>query len=73
MPKRKSASPTHRALSWRDYNDSLHRSFPAQPNPESLRPDSGTVINAISGSPEARAIVDAYAFRFPVRILAVLD
>jgi hypothetical protein len=72
MPKRKSA-PTRRALTWRDYSDSLHRSFPCRPDPESLHPGPETVLNAVAGSPEARAIVDAYAFRFPVRILAVLD
>jgi hypothetical protein len=63
---------TTRKLSWRDYNDASHRSFPNQPSPESLHPGPQTVLSAICGSPEARAIMNIYAFRFPVTIVEVL-
>jgi|HubBroStandDraft_5_1064220.scaffolds.fasta_scaffold640178_1 hypothetical protein len=58
MPKRKPTRPRH---SWRDYEDRLHRSFPSMQNPESLHPGSATVIAAVCGSPEHRAIVVAYS------------
>ncbi len=63
---------TARKLSWRDFADSAHRSFPAQPNPESLHPGPSTVERAVSADDEARAIIDSYAFRFPVTIVEVL-
>lgn len=34
--------------------------------PESLNPSPATVERAILGVPEAAAIIDSYAFRFPV-------
>jgi hypothetical protein len=70
MSKPKKA--TRRALTWRDISDSHHRTFPSQPSPESLHPGPDTTLRAICGSPESRAVVDAYAFRFPVTIVAVL-
>jgi hypothetical protein len=59
--------------SWRDLDDRHHRSFPTQPNPESLHPDADTVFHAVCGSPEARAITDSYAFRFPVTTLTLSE
>jgi hypothetical protein len=63
MAKKKSTPPKR---SWRDLDDRHIRSFPTQPNPESLHPDAGTVFHAICGNPEARAITDSYAFRLRV-------
>jgi len=48
------------------------RSFTSQPSPESLHPGPDTVLSAVSGNPSARAILDSYAFRFPVTIVEVL-
>lgn len=56
--------------SWRDYSDSLHRGFSRLPSPQSLHPDADTVFAAVSGDRHSRAIVDAYAFRFPVTVVA---
>jgi hypothetical protein len=58
--------------SWRAYDDSRHRSFPSWPSPQSLHPNADTVISAVSGDRNARAIADAYAFRFPVTVAEVL-
>jgi hypothetical protein len=66
----KAKSP--RKPTWRDYEDALHRTFPARPNPESLHPGASTVERAITGNLEARAIMDSYAFRFPVTVVEVL-
>ena len=66
MPKLKTKKTATRKPTWRFYPDGLHRSFPAQPNPESLRPGVSTVERAVSGNAEAQAILDSYAFRFPV-------
>ena len=52
--------------SWRDLDDRHHRSFPAQPNPESLHPDAETLFRSVCGNAEARAITDSYACRLPV-------
>jgi hypothetical protein len=67
MAKPKKSAPPKR--SWRDLDDRHHRSFPTQPSPESLHPDATTVLNAVCGNAEARAIADSYAFRFPVTTL----
>jgi hypothetical protein len=72
VPKmKKKSKSTRRTITWRDYPDHLHRRFSQQPNPESLRPDHDTVLAAICGNPESRAIIDSYAFRFPVTVMAV--
>jgi hypothetical protein len=62
-----------RKLSWRDYSDDAFRTFPAPPNPESLHPGPATVDRAVAGKEESRAIIDSYAFRFPVTIVEDLD
>jgi hypothetical protein len=64
---------TTRKLTWRDYADAVHRSFPSMPSPESLHPGPSTVERAVSGDDEARSIIDAYAFRFKVTIREVLQ
>jgi hypothetical protein len=71
MSTKTKKQPT-RKPTWRDYSDSLHRSFTLRPNPESLHPGEDTVLRAISGNEEARAILSSYAFRFPVTTQAVL-
>jgi hypothetical protein len=63
---------TTRKLTWRDYDDSTHRRFTSHPSPESLHPGPQTILSAVCGNPGARAILDSYAFRFPVTIVAVL-
>lgn len=73
MSRRKrssAAQPKPQRLSWRSYDDRSHRSFPAMPSPRSLHPDADTVIAAVSGNPEARAIVASYACHLPVTIVA---
>jgi len=75
MPKPKpapSARPTAKQKV-RRWTDAFDRSFPSWPSPESLHPGPQTVLGAVCGSPEQRAIVDAYAFRFPCTIVEVLD
>lgn len=68
----KKIKPTPR--SWRDVSDSQHRSFTTRPNPESLHPGVATVERAaMTSNPEARAIIDSYAFRFPVTIVEVIN
>jgi hypothetical protein len=71
MPKK--SKSTRRTITWRDYPDHLHRRFTQQPNPESLRPDHDTVLAAVCGSPEARAITASYSCNLPVRIVEVLQ
>jgi hypothetical protein len=65
-------SKTSHKTTWRDYSDANHRSFTTRPNPESLHPSASTATRAITGDEEAQAIIDAYAFRFPVTLVEVL-
>jgi hypothetical protein len=59
---------------WREISDHKHRSFATRPNPESLHPGPATVERAaMTSNPEARAIIDSYAFRFPVTIVEALN
>ncbi len=60
-----------RTLTWRDFGDGP--ALKVMPNPESLHPGPSTVMRALSGNAEARAILDSYAFRFSVTTVAVLD
>ena len=71
MPKKKTS--TTRKITWRDYSDASHRTFTSRPGPESLCPTTSTIHRAISGDPTARIVIDSYAFRFPVRIVEVLE
>jgi hypothetical protein len=64
------AQPKPANRSWRDYSDSLIRSFPRLPSPPSLRPDADTVFAAAAGDKHARAIVASYACRLPVVLVA---
>jgi hypothetical protein len=61
-----------RRPSWRDIPDSvLLAATPIKriEKPESLNPSPSTIERAIMGHPEAMAIIDSYAFRFPVVVL----
>lgn len=69
--KQKKTKPQRRRPSWRDYADHLHRSFPSLPQPESLRPNEDTMIRAVTGDEEARAIVCAWSLVVPVRVVEV--
>lgn len=73
MPKVKQKKTTteRRRPSWRDHADHLHRSFPSLPQPESLRPNEDTMIRAVSGEEEARAIVCAWSLVVPIRVMEV--
>lgn len=51
---------------WRDVPDRLHRTFPSLPHPLSLYPDVSLMDRYVSGDEEARIILDAWSFSFPV-------
>jgi|GEM_PF-4565845 len=71
MPTPKS-KPTPK--SWRDIPDASHNNpLTSWPSPESLSPGPQTSFAAVCGNPEAKAIIDGYAFRFPVTIVASLE
>ncbi len=55
-------------FTWRDNPDDRMRNFQSLPRPESLHPTETTMMLAASGDPEKIAIVDSWAFRFPVMI-----
>jgi hypothetical protein len=69
MSKPKSPKPKPKRT-WRDIPDGLHRGFSGWPSPPSLHPDDSTIFDAVAGNIAARAVVDAWAFRFPVRIVS---
>lgn len=62
--------PKSSQRTWRDYSDAMHRGFSKLPSPQSLHPDADTVFAAVSGDRHSRAIVDSYAFRFPVTVVS---
>lgn len=69
--KRTSAASQSNSVkrSWRDHSDSLIRSFPVLPSPESLRPGPHTVEAAVSGDPEAVEITKAWSLVIPVTVV----
>jgi hypothetical protein len=71
MPKKPTA-PKPKKKTWRDIPDSGHRRFAGWPSPPSLRPDADTIEDAAQGNLAARAVVAAWAFNFPIRIVEVL-
>lgn len=69
--KQQKSKPQRRRPSWRDYADHLHRTFPSLPQPESLRPNEDTMIRAVTGEEEARAIITAWTLVVPIRVVEV--
>lgn len=72
MAKKKPPTTNRPHRSWRDYNDSTHRSFPELPRPESLYPSQSTVERACEGDADAIEIVNAWHQTVAVRIVEVL-
>lgn len=55
---------------WRNNDDARYHGYPSWPSPESLHPGPRVTLAFVAGDEESQAIVDAYAFRFPVTVVS---